>query len=73
MEVTLFSWLFHCFLIRNWGYSDDTICCKLTFTLWSCRYPERIHKFCWMPVSSTDMTPFISKVVLPVYLILPLR
>ncbi|MDX5462448.1 MAG: hypothetical protein O7157_02680 [Wolbachia endosymbiont of Tetragnatha montana] len=23
----------------------DTICCKLTFTLWSCRYPKQIQKF----------------------------
>ncbi len=26
--------------VTHW---DDTICCKLTFTLWSCRYPERIQ------------------------------
>ncbi|MGL9758693.1 MAG: hypothetical protein ACR5LA_07770 [Wolbachia sp.] len=25
------------------SYSDDTIYCKLTFTLWSCRYPEHIR------------------------------
>jgi len=26
--------------VKHW---DDIIYCKLTFTLWSCRYPERIY------------------------------
>lgn len=29
----------------NVSYSNDTICYKLTFTLWSCRYPEQIQYF----------------------------
>ncbi|MGL9759414.1 MAG: hypothetical protein ACR5LA_11990 [Wolbachia sp.] len=36
--------------VKHW---DDTICCKLTFTLWSCRYPERIQSkfYCDTPVA----------------------
>ncbi|WP_156488167.1 hypothetical protein [Wolbachia endosymbiont of Dactylopius coccus] len=32
------------FSIKSWIPDwDDTIYCKLTFTLWSCRYPEQIR------------------------------
>ncbi|WP_408067657.1 hypothetical protein [Wolbachia pipientis] len=45
--------LYNVFYVKaNVSYSNDTICYKLTFTLWSCRYPEQIQYFLFIKLSN---------------------